>query len=173
MWQRMRSTGGLDIRDRMHHLRSYTQCFVAREAVDWMVRELGVRRAEATHIGRRMVALGWVRHVLDEHDFDDAELFFTAAVHLQAAALSPPVDDLRQALRALSGGVPLGTYRRRLLVHRRCASGCRIVDWLVARHEVSRDTAVQWAAQLMRQGMLRHVFDDQAFRDDGTLYRPA
>jgi len=173
MWQRMRSTGGLDIRDRMHHLRSYTQCFVAREAVDWMVRELGVRRAEATHIGRRMVALGWMRHVLDEHDFDDAELFFTAAVHLQAAALSPPVDDLRQALRALSGGVPLGTYRRRLLVHRRCASGCRIVDWLVARHEVSRDTAVQWAAQLMRQGMLRHVFDDQAFRDDGTLYRPA
>ena len=172
LWQRMRSTGGLDIRDRMHHLRSYRQCLVAREAVDWMVRALKVSRAEATQIGRRLVALGWMRHVLDEHDFDDAELFFTAAVDMQAAPLSPPVDDLRQALRALDGGIPLGAYRRGLLVHRRCASGRRVVDWLVARHEVSRDTAVQWAAQLMRKGMLRHVFDDQAFRDDGTLYRP-
>jgi len=173
LWQRMQSTGGLDIRDRMYHLRSYRQCFVAREAVDWLVRELRVGRTEATHIGRRMVALGWMRHVLDEHDFDDAELFFTAAGQLQAAPVSPPVDDLRQALRALDGGVPLRTYRRGLLLHRRCASGRRVVDWLVARHEVSRDTAVQWAAQLMRKGMLRHVFDDQAFRDDSTLYRPS
>jgi hypothetical protein len=113
-----------------------------------------------------------MRHVLNEHDFDDAELFFTAAVQSQAAPVSPPVDDLRQALRALDGGVPLRTYRRGLLMHRRCASGRRVVDWMVARHDVNRDTAVQWAAQLMRQGMLRHVFDDQAFRDDGTLYRP-
>ena len=172
LWLRMRSTGGLDFRDRMFHLRSYRHCFVAREAVDWLVRELTVTRAEATQIGRRLVALGWMRHVLDEHDFDDAELFFSAAVELQAAAVSPPVDDLRQALRALDGGVPLGAHRRGLLVHRRCTSGRRIVDWLVSRHKVSRDTAVQWAAQLMRQGMLRHVFDDQAFRDDRTLYRP-
>jgi len=172
LWHRMRSTGGLDIHDRMHHLRSYGNCFVAREAVDWLVRELRVSRAEATQIGRRLVALGWVRHVLDEHDFDDVELFFTAAVQLQAAPVSPPVDDLRQALRALDGGLGLGTHRRGLLVHRRCASGRGIVDWLVARHEVSRDIAVQWAAQLMHKGMLRHVFDDQAFRDDGTLYRP-
>jgi len=172
LWQRMRSTGGIDIRDRMYHLRSYGQCFVAREEVDWLVREIKLSRAEATQIGRRMVALGWMRHVLDEHDFDDAELFFTAAVQLQAAPVSPPVDDLRQALRALDGGLALGTHRRGLLAHRRCASGRGIVDWLVARHEVNRDIAVQWAAQLMRKGMLRHVYDDQAFRDDGTLYRP-
>jgi len=172
LWQRMRSMGGLDIRDRVHHLRSYRQCFVAREAVDWLVRELKLSRTEATHIGRRLVALGWVRHVLDEHDFDDADLFFSAAVELQAAPVSPPADDLRQALRALDGGLALITHRRGLLVHRRCASGRRVVDWLVARHEVSRDTAVQWAAQLMRKGMLRHVFDEQPFRDDRTLYRP-
>ena len=173
LWQRMRSTGGLDIRDRMYHLRSYRQCFVAREVVDWLVGELNVSRGEATQIGRRLVALGWIRHVLDEHDFDDAELFFTAAVELQSAPASPPVNDLRQAMRALDGGIPLGTHRSGLLAHRRCVSGRGVVDWLVARHEVGRDTAVQWAAQLMRQGMLRHVFDDQAFRDDGTLYRPA
>ena len=168
----MRSSGGLDTRDRMHRLRSYPQCFVAREAVDWLVRELGVRRDQAVGTGRRMVALGWIRHVLDEHDFDDAELFFTAALQPQAVAVSPPVDDLRQALRALEGGLPLVTQRRGLLKHRRCATGRCIVDWLVARYEVERDTAVQWAAALMRRGMLRPVFDDRAFRDDATLYRP-
>jgi len=68
LWHRMRSTGGLDIRDRMYHLRNYRQCFVAREALELMTRELKVNRAEATQIGRRMVALGWMRHVLNEHD---------------------------------------------------------------------------------------------------------
>ncbi len=173
LWQRMRCTGGLDIRDRMYHLRSYRQCFVAREAVDWMVRELNVDRAQATHIGHRMVALGWIRHVLDEHDFDDAELFFTADVQSQAAPASPQLDELRLALRALDGGVPLLTYRRGLLVHHRCVSGRRVIDWLVERHPVNRNTAAQWASHLMRKGMLRHVFDDQPFRDDATLYRPA
>jgi hypothetical protein len=36
---------------------------------------------------------------------------------------------------------------------------------------VSRETATHWALQLMREGGLRHVYDDAPFRDDRTLYR--
>ena len=93
LWQRMRSPGRLDSRDRIHRLRHHAQCFVGRDAVDWLVR------------------------------------------------------------------------------HRQYSTGRAVVDWMVRRYDVPRATALQWATQLMRKGPLRHVFDDQPFRDDRSLYR--
>jgi hypothetical protein len=40
-------------------------------------------------------------------------------------------------------------------------------------HRVSRQTARQWALQLMREGVIRHVYDDRPFTDDRALYRIA
>ncbi len=171
LWQRMRSTGGLDIHDRMHRLRSYRRCFVGREAVDWLVRHQRVSREEAVRIGRRLVALGWARHVVDEHDFEDADLFFSVADSELGPVIAPPVQALRQALRSVDAGPAFADHRRGLLLHRGCSTGRQIVDWLVQGHAVSRDEAAQWAVQLMRQGALRHVYDDRPFADDGHLYR--
>jgi hypothetical protein len=36
---------------------------------------------------------------------------------------------------------------------------------------VSASTARQWALQLMREGGIRHVYDDRPFADDRTLFR--
>jgi Domain found in Dishevelled, Egl-10, and Pleckstrin (DEP) len=67
--------------------------------------------------------------------------------------------------------VPQRTHARGVVRHRQCSTGREVVDWMVRRHDVPRATALQWAAQLMRKGALRHVFDDQPFRDDRSLYR--
>ncbi len=136
------------------------------------MRKQRATRAEALRIGRRLMAMGWMRHVLDEHEFKDAKLFYTVVADGCPAEAAPPVEDLRRAWLALDGGIALGAHRRGLLVHRRCTTGRRIVNRPVRCHEVSRQTAAQWAAQLMRLGMLRHVFDDPPFRNDRTLYRP-
>jgi hypothetical protein len=173
LWQHMRTAGGLDSRDRIHRLRSYSRCFVGREAVDWLVRHQRIGRAEAVRLGQRLAALGLIRHVLDEHDFKDAELFYRLsppAAHDQSEP--PQAEKLRVAIRGPQG-VGHGDHARGLLRHRQCTSGREIVDWLVRSNAVPRATAVQWAAQLMRKGSLRHVFDDQPFRDDRTLYRVA
>ena len=172
LWQRMGSTGGVDVRDRLHLLRAYPRCFVGRQALDWIVRQHGVSRGEALRQARALLALGLVRHVLDEHDFEDAELFYclspgTSAQVFQAA---PEAAEVKRALHS-AVGFPWRDHCRGLLRHRQCATGRVLVTWIAHQFQAPRATAAQWAAQMMRQGALRHVFDDQPFRDDSTLYR--
>lgn len=170
LWQRLRTSGGLDVRTRLHGLRSYADCFVGREAVDWLVRHQSVDRAHAVRLGQRLMALGLISHVLDEHDFKDSELFYRLAAAGDTATSADGATGLADALRG-ADGPRWRDQERGLLLHRGCASGHEIVDWIVRQHDVARVTAVQWAAQLMRQGVLRHIFDDQPLRDDRTLYR--
>ena len=171
LWQRLRTAGGLDVRARLHGLRSYADCFVGREAVDWLVRHQRLPREQAVRLGQRLMALGLMSHVLDEHDFKDDELFYRLApVAARQATADAVAHGLAQALRGPAGPA-WRAHARGLLLHRRSASGRAVIDWIVRQHPVPRATAQQWAAQLMRQGVLRHVFDDQPLRDDRTLYR--
>ncbi len=168
--------GGLDIRDRVFHLRSYRECFVGSEAIDWIVQNQGISREQAVVMGQRLLALGHIRHVADEHDFEDAFLFYRLTPPADDSAwLTPVASDLKFAIRGMGGmgsaeGVPLRDHARGIVCHHRCATGVAIVDWMEASYSVPRPTATQWVAQLMRQGVVRHVFDDQPFRDDRTLY---
>jgi len=77
--KRMSGPGGVPIADRRHLLTVYRQCFVGREAVDWLVRGEGLTRGEAVAVGRLLVARGRVRHVLEEHGFEDGGLFYRFA----------------------------------------------------------------------------------------------
>lgn len=166
--------GGLDIRDRVFHLRTYRDCFVGAEAVEWIAQTQDVSRDQAVVIGQRLLALGHIRHVADEHDFEDANLFYRLAPPADDSAwLLPVANDLKYAIRGAGGadGMPLRDNRRGIVCHHRSISGAQMVDWMEAAYSVPRATATQWITQLMRQGVVRHVFDDQPFRDDRTLYR--
>jgi EAL domain-containing protein (putative c-di-GMP-specific phosphodiesterase class I) len=170
IWRAMLAPGGVDIRDRLFNLRLYRQCFAGREAVDWLVRHTQVSRAEALRLGRRLVALGCLKHVLDEHDFLDGELFYAVTSDTAQDSLQPVAADLRETLHGPHG--PAQTdHARGLLLHRRCLRGSELVDWLCKRYEITPDTALQWGAQLMRQGRLRHVFDDRPLSDSRALFR--
>ena len=72
----MRGADGIAVADRRHLLTVYRRCFVGREAVDWMTHALGLTRVEAVELGQLLVERGDVRHVLDEHGFKDANLFY-------------------------------------------------------------------------------------------------
>ena len=169
----MRTPGGLDIRDRMYRLRVYPHCFVGREAVDWIVQHHRVSRAEAVRMGQHLSALGLLSHVRQEHDFEDAELYYELASPRGASIMArPSATGLRAAMRG-ARGLPLRAHARGIMCHRDCATGHAIVSWISHTRQVSRDVATHWALQLMREGGLRHVYDDTPFRDDRTLYRIA
>lgn len=170
----MRSGGGVDVRDRMFRLQRYRRCFVGSEAVDWLIRQRRLTRPQAVRLGRRLIAHGLIRHVVDEHDFEDDALFYTWCEASDAATETamPDAGELRAALCA-ADGPPLAEHHRALVTHHRCATGREIGDWIAARYGVDPATATQWASHLMRRGALRHVFDAKPFVADRTLYRPA
>jgi EAL domain-containing protein (putative c-di-GMP-specific phosphodiesterase class I) len=171
LWQRLRSPGGLDVRTRSFRLRAYRDCFVGREAVDWLVRHERMDRDQALRTGRRLLALGLIRHVVDEHDFEDDDLFYRLTDPGQPTQAAPAAaDEYRAHIRGIDG--PLARdHVRGWLLHRQCCTGRDIVDWTVTAYRVSRATAASWAADLMRQGALRHIYDDKPFSDSPALYR--
>jgi potassium-dependent mechanosensitive channel len=73
---RLRGPSGLDIEDRRHLLSVYRRCFVGREAVDWLAHHEGLTRIDAVRLGQALIERGTIHHVLDEHPFQDADLFY-------------------------------------------------------------------------------------------------
>jgi len=67
---------GVELKDRKYHLRKFTNCFVGSEATTWIAEYLNTTRAKAVEIGQRMVASGFLHHVTNGHDFEDAYLFY-------------------------------------------------------------------------------------------------
>ena len=69
---------GLDIKDRMYHFKTYKRCFVASEAIDFMLQEQMVNtRFQAVQLGRQLqINLQLWNHVCNEHEFKDELLFF-------------------------------------------------------------------------------------------------
>lgn len=72
----MKGDQGLNIQDRRHRLNIYPRCFVGSEAVIWLMRTQRATRKEALRIGRLLMRKRIIHHVLDEHPFDDAYLFY-------------------------------------------------------------------------------------------------
>lgn len=65
------------IKDRKHLLSTYKQCFVGREAVDWLVASShAASRADAVRIGRALSEIAFFEHVTRDHEFEDGNLFY-------------------------------------------------------------------------------------------------
>jgi hypothetical protein len=72
----MRGIGGVKIKDRRYRLRTYSQCFVGSEAVDWMRDRFLISRAEAIQLGQRLMDAKHIHHVVDDHEFKDGYFFY-------------------------------------------------------------------------------------------------
>ena len=60
-------------------MRTYSDCFVGKDAVDWMTQNLPSlksNRGQAVDLGRRMLALRLIAHVKHEHDFEDSKKLY-------------------------------------------------------------------------------------------------
>ncbi|XP_074071802.1 rap guanine nucleotide exchange factor 4 isoform X5 [Macrotis lagotis] len=66
------------IRDRKYHLKTYRQCCVGTELVDWMIQQTPCVHSRAQAVGMWQVLLeeGVLNHVDQEHHFQDKYLFY-------------------------------------------------------------------------------------------------
>lgn len=171
--------GGVQVRDRVFRLSRYRDCFVGSEAIDWICAELDIGREQALRLGQRLVSNGMVRHVLNEHDFEDGYLFYTFVPTdrgVSAAAIEDSVMaaiDMTQLAWDLlgSGGVRVAVHRHRFIRYPDCFVGSELVDWISRRHHVSRQTALRIGRLLLERNLIRHVFDEQDLHDGRYFYR--
>ena len=72
----MRSENGVEVKTRRNKLKLYHRCFLGNEAVTWLSEKTKISRNDAVKIGQKMIEKGIFRHVMDEHQFKDEELFY-------------------------------------------------------------------------------------------------
>ncbi|KAL6059391.1 Ras GTPase activating protein ira2 [Balamuthia mandrillaris] len=80
---------GIEVKNRKWRLRTYKQCFIGAEAVDWMVlnlKDIVKNRSEAVRLGKKLVAMGYIMHVTDGHNFEDEYFFYRFLSASQDAA---------------------------------------------------------------------------------------
>jgi len=73
---KMRSEEGVEIKTRRYKLKLFKRCFLGSEAVDWIIAKTKISREDAVIIGQKMIDKGLFRHVVDEQEFKDGELFY-------------------------------------------------------------------------------------------------
>eukprot|EP00750_Incisomonas_marina_P027674 INCI6221.4.p1 GENE.INCI6221.4~~INCI6221.4.p1 ORF type:complete len:577 (-),score=95.81 INCI6221.4:588-2318(-) len=79
----------LDIRSRRYRLVVYDHVFVGSEATTVFQSFFELEtRAEAVTAGRALLRLGVFRHVTNDHDFKDAELFYRLQLHSEPLVLN-------------------------------------------------------------------------------------
>eukprot|EP00959_Pyramimonas_sp_CCMP1952_P198112 4144045-Pyramimonas_sp.AAC.1 len=72
-----RMAEAIDVSDRQYHFVKYEGCFVGSDAVRWMKNSGLVDSEEAAlALGNKMIRLGLVHHVLNEHVFENKYLFY-------------------------------------------------------------------------------------------------
>jgi len=65
------------VKDRKYHMKTYPQCFVGSEAVDFLVQSGSAgNREEAVSIGKALQAMHLFEHVTRDHQFSDKTLFY-------------------------------------------------------------------------------------------------
>ncbi|KAL3935053.1 MAG: hypothetical protein SGBAC_009354 [Bacillariaceae sp.] len=182
---------GLKVKNRTYRLTTYRKCFIAKHAVDYMVKEaFCASREEAVELGLSLQhELGLWHHVCDDHDFGDDYLFFrfsasynenasdmddsSSVASASSLSESHRTHDIADISSMLLRGINVKDRTFKLKKYKNCFVGSEAVDFLVqAKLATSRDDAVQIGRQLMDDlDFFHHVKHDHKFEDDYVFYR--
>jgi Domain found in Dishevelled, Egl-10, and Pleckstrin (DEP) len=158
----------LPVATRRWRLREYPDCVIGQEVVGLWARRHRLARGEAVVLGRAAVALGLMRHVAGEHDFDDAELFYELLD--PAAGTTPPLAEVLARLRG-PGGVGVADRSHHGRPYPACWVGSEGVASVVAAFGGTRAAARLALQRLMQLGFIEHVVHDQPLHDGHFFYR--
>ncbi|XP_023669504.1 DEP domain-containing mTOR-interacting protein isoform X2 [Paramormyrops kingsleyae] len=176
---RLRLHEGKVIKDRRHHLRTYPNCFVAKELIDWLIdHKEASDRETAIKIMQKLLDQSIVHHVCDEHrEFKDTKLFYRfrkddgtfpldndAKVFLRGQRLYEKLMGMEHS--------PLQSRDEDGATFERSLAGSDFVDWLLQEGEAAtRVEAEQLGHRLLEHGIIQHVTSKHHFMDGGPLYQ--
>ncbi|XP_043922849.1 DEP domain-containing mTOR-interacting protein [Protopterus annectens] len=167
------------IKDRRYHLRTYPNCFVAKELTDWLIEHKETSdRETAVKLMQILVDYSVVHHVCDEHkDFKDAKLFYRFR---KDDGTLPLDNEMNVFMRGQRLYEKLMNTESTLLQKReedgvkyeRSCPGSDMIEWLIQEGESStREEAEQLGRRLLEHGILQHVANKHHFMDNSLLYQ--
>ncbi|TAG04723.1 MAG: hypothetical protein EAZ24_15545 [Burkholderiales bacterium] len=163
--RRIGRSGGVEIKNRTYHLRSYPQCFLAKDGIDWIAKALGIDQKAAITVGCALQATGLIYHVAREQLFSEEFLFFRVATTPSNFVLADHVS----ACRSKTGFERrdrdyLGTS------YPRCFVGSEAAASMQSRG-MSFNEAMSVGERMLRLSIFSHVLDEHPFRDAKLFYR--
>ncbi|XP_036416052.1 DEP domain-containing mTOR-interacting protein [Colossoma macropomum] len=176
---RLRLHFGKLIKDRRVHLRTYPNCFVAQELVDWLTIHKEVPdRDTAVKVMQRLMDHDIIHHVCDKWPmFKDAKLLYRfrkddgtfpfsteEKVFTRGQSLYEHLLSSRECL--------LQVREEKGVLYKRCFAGFQLIDWLLQNGEAeSRSEGVELSRTLLEHGIIQHVSLKHHFFDSGLLYQ--
>lgn len=167
---------GVEVKDRRYHLRVYPQCFVANEAVSYLVKSgYAKTREQAVMLGMRLQQeRNLIRHVTDDHLFKDEYLFFVFIPQEERVVVEPTQkQSLQEIAEKFHRGIKVKDRKYRLKTYKQVFIASKSVDWLIRyRMANSRREAVEIGQALCSQmNLFQHVTNDHDFCDDYLFFR--
>uniref|UniRef100_A0A3Q2VL15 Si:dkeyp-97e7.9 n=1 Tax=Haplochromis burtoni TaxID=8153 RepID=A0A3Q2VL15_HAPBU len=175
---RLRLHDGKLIKDRRYHFRTYPNCFVAHELIDWLVsHKEAADRATAASLMQHLMDHDILHHVCDKRaEFKDAKLLYRfrkddgtfpfnteVKIFMRGQQLYELIADKNSILQLREEhGV---TYKRSF-------PGCQLIDYLIQNGEAdSRRQGLELCRALQEHGIIQHVGQNHDFFDSGLLYQ--
>ena len=181
----------VSVQHRRYRLRLYKSCFVAEEAVSWLIQAgYAFTRRGAVQLGRALQRANLFEHVCGDHAFRDGYYFFRFITinttnnnnkynstnntnndpNAESVVVrSPPSEDVVEAFKA---GIDIKDRKYHLKTYKQCFVGCDAVTWFVEHgYATSRKDAVKLGKALQRSNVLDHVCGDHEFTDNYYFYR--
>lgn len=167
------------IKDRRHHLRTYPNCFVAKEIIDWLIEHKEASdRDTSIKIMQKLLDQSIIHHVCDEHkEFKDMKLFYRfrkddgtfpldseAKVFMRGQRIYEKLMNTENTL--------LQTREEEGVTYERTLVALEFIDWLLQEGEMpTRQEAEHLGRRLLEHGIIQHVSNKHHFVDGGLLYQ--
>ncbi|KAJ6663120.1 hypothetical protein lerEdw1_010713, partial [Lerista edwardsae] len=152
------------IKDRRHHLKTYPNCFVAKELIDWLIdHKEASDRETAIKLVQRLLDRSIIHHVCDEHkEFKDLKLFYRFRKDDGTFPLDNEVKVFMRGQRIYEK--LMGTENALLqareeegIKYERTFMASQLIDWLIQEGEATtRPEAEQLGRRLLEHGILQH-----------------
>ncbi|XP_023659872.1 DEP domain-containing mTOR-interacting protein isoform X1 [Paramormyrops kingsleyae] len=167
------------IKDRRYHLRTYPNCFVAQELIDWLIaHKEAPDRSSAVRVMQFLMDHDIVHHVCDKQStFKDAKLLYRFR---KDDGTFPFNMEMKVFMRGQRLYEHLVSGKNSILqqqveqggVNRRVFAGCQLIDWLLQNGEADcRRQGIELCRALLEHGIIQHVEKKHHFFDSPLLYR--
>ncbi|XP_039767776.1 DEP domain-containing mTOR-interacting protein isoform X2 [Ornithorhynchus anatinus] len=167
------------IKDRRHHLKTYPNCFVAKELIDWLIdHKEASDRETAIKLMQKLADRSIIHHVCDEHkEFKDVKLFYRFRKDDGTFPLDNEVKVFMRGQRLYeklmsSENTLLQPREEEGIKYERTFMASEFLEWLVQEGEATtRSEAEQLGHRLLEHGIIQHVSNKHHFVDSNLLYQ--